>query len=76
MKIFSDLQHRAVESYVNDLAVKGREGRNHLANLKEVFSRLCHHKLKMNPLKCYFGVITGKFLSHLIIKKRHPSQPS
>lgn len=68
MKIFGDLQHITVECYVDDLAVKSREGQNHLKDLREVFLRLRHHKLKMNKLKCYFGVITRKFLGHLITK--------
>jgi hypothetical protein len=27
---------------------------------------MCRYKLKMNPLKCSFGVLTGQFLSFIV----------
>ena len=35
---------------------------------KRVFERLCMHQLKMNPLKCAFGVTSGKFLGFVVRK--------
>lgn len=37
MRIFKDLQHKTVESYVDDLAMKNRRGIDHLDDLKLVF---------------------------------------
>ncbi|XXG68189.1 hypothetical protein AAC387_Pa06g1334 [Persea americana] len=56
MKIFQDMQHKTVECYVDDLAVKSKRKKDHLQDLQEVFLRLRKHKLQMNPLKCFFGV--------------------
>jgi hypothetical protein len=35
---------------------------SHLADLRLVFERMRRFGLKMNPLKCAFGVSAGKFL--------------
>ncbi|KAJ8622074.1 hypothetical protein MRB53_030603 [Persea americana] len=56
MKIFQDMQHKTVECYVDDLAVKSKRKEDHLKDLREVFLQLRKHKLRMNPLKCFFGV--------------------
>ena len=60
MQIFRDQQHKTVECYVDDLAVKSRKKEDHLADLRRVFERLRKHSMRMNPLKCLMGVVTGK----------------
>ncbi len=46
--------------------VKSKSTEDHLETLRKVFER-CHlYKLKMNPLKCAFGVSIGKFLGFLV----------
>ena len=46
--------------------LKQKEGEDHLVNLRSVFNRLRNYKLKMNPRKCTFGVISGKFLGFIM----------
>ncbi|XP_019190497.1 PREDICTED: uncharacterized protein LOC109184956 [Ipomoea nil] len=60
--IFDDMLHKMVEFYVDDLVVKSKLRTNHLLHLRQVFDRLRKFQLKMNPLKCAFGVAAGKFL--------------
>ncbi|KAJ8621804.1 hypothetical protein MRB53_030333 [Persea americana] len=50
------MEHKTVECYVDDLAVKSKRKEDHLQDLREVFLRLRKHKLRMSPLKCLFGV--------------------
>lgn len=64
---------------MDDLAVKSRKKEDHLADLRRVFERLRKHNMKMNPLKYFLGVVTGKFLGFVITKdgitvdpKSHP----
>ena len=45
MKIFQEMQHKTVECYVDDLAIKSRRKEDHLKDLREVFLRLHKHKL-------------------------------
>ena len=58
--------HKNVECYVNDLKVKSRKREDHLRDLRMVFDRLRRYQLKMNPLKCAFGVTFGKFLEFIV----------
>lgn len=64
--IFDDLIHKHVECYVDDLVVKSRIQHEHVNDLKIVFERIRKFHLKMNPLKCAFGVSSGKFLGFLV----------
>ncbi|XP_019258730.1 PREDICTED: uncharacterized protein LOC109236944 [Nicotiana attenuata] len=58
--------HKRVECYVDDLVVKTKSRRYHLEDLRIVFERLRKFDLKMNPLKCAFGVTSGKFLGFIV----------
>jgi len=59
--IFEDMLYKTVECYVDDLVVKSKKRVDHLRNLRQIFERLRQCQLKMNPLKCAFGVTSGKF---------------
>ncbi|KAM0982924.1 hypothetical protein ACFX1X_016060 [Malus domestica] len=65
-KIFNDMLHKNVECYVDDVVVKTKKRSNHLKDLRVVFERLRKYNLKMNPLKCAFGVTSGKFLGFIV----------
>jgi hypothetical protein len=60
--IFHDLLGIILEIYIDDAIVKWDSMDSHLADLCLALERLCRYGLKMNPLKCTFGVSTGKFL--------------
>lgn len=57
MQIFRDQQHKTVECYVD-----------HFADLRGVFKRLRKHNMRMNPLKSFLAVITGKLLAFFITR--------
>ncbi|KAM0964117.1 hypothetical protein ACFX2A_023513 [Malus domestica] len=57
------------ESYVDDVVVKTKKRSDHLKDLRVVFERLQKYNLKMNLLKCAFGVTFGKFV-RFILKHR------
>ncbi|XP_019190539.1 PREDICTED: uncharacterized protein LOC109184998 [Ipomoea nil] len=50
----------------DDLVVKSKLRTNHLVHLRQVFDRLRKFQLKINPLKCAFGVAAGKFLGFTV----------
>jgi hypothetical protein len=64
--IFNGLLGIIVEVYIDDIVVKLAGLYSHLADLHLAFERMCCFGLKMNPLKCAFGVSAGKFLSFII----------
>lgn len=64
--IFEVMLHDAVECYINDLVVKTKLRQHHIDDLDWVFQRLCCYNLKMNPLKCVFGVSSRRFLRFIV----------
>ena len=64
--IFDDMLHKTVECYVDDLVVKSKKRVEHIQDLRHIFERLRRCQLKMNPLKCAFGVTSGKFLGFIV----------
>ena len=64
--IFHDIMHQELEDYVDDVVVKSRKREEHFRVLKRVFERCRTFKLRMNPLKCAFGVSSRKFLGFLV----------
>jgi len=63
--IFDELLHKNVEFYVDDLVVKSRKRGDHLKDLRMIFELLRRYQLRMNSLKCAFGVTSGKFLGFI-----------
>ena len=64
--IFHNIMYQELEDYVDDIVVKSKRREEHLCLLKRVFERCRAFKLRMNPLKCAFGVSSGKFLGFLV----------
>ncbi|XP_058211507.1 uncharacterized protein LOC131323676 [Rhododendron vialii] len=57
---------RFMEIYVDDIVVKSQSYDEHLEHLRSSFLRMQQFDLKVNPLKCAFGVSAGKFLGFLV----------
>ena len=66
MAIFHDMMHQELEDYVDDIVVKSKKRGEHFYVLRKVFERCRAFKLRMNTLKCAFGVSSGKFLGFLV----------
>ena len=67
--IFHDLLGVILEVYIDDIVIKSDSLDSHLADLRLALERMRRYGLKMNPLKCAFGVSTGKFLGFIIHEK-------
>ncbi|KAK8584260.1 hypothetical protein V6N12_068506 [Hibiscus sabdariffa] len=67
--LFRDMMHKEIEVYVDDMIAKSRTEEEHITNLEKLFQRLREFHLKLNPVKCTFGVTSGKFLGFIVSKK-------
>jgi hypothetical protein len=67
--IFHDLLGIIVEVYIDDIVVKLTGLNSHLTDLRLEFEKMCRYGLKMNPLKCAFGVSADKFLGFIVHEK-------
>ena len=65
-KMFAHQIGRNVQVYVDDMLVKCRKEDDHLDDLKETFDTLRSYNMKLNPSKCAFGVMAGKFLGFIV----------
>ena len=67
--IFHDMMYKEMENYADDIVVKSKTRTGHLRVLEQVFERCRKYKLRINPMKCDFGVSVGKFLGFLVHHK-------
>jgi len=65
----SNMMHRELEDYIDNIVMKSKRRENHAQILRKVFERCQAFKLRMNPLKCAFGVSSRKFLGFLVHSK-------
>ena len=64
--IFHDMLGHHIEVYINDIVVKSKRASEHVDHLRKLFEMMRHHHLKLNPLKCAFGVRAGNFVRLLV----------
>ena len=64
-----------VEVYVYDMLVKNLDKKKHLDDLQETFDILRLYNMKLNPSKCAFGVLSGKFLGFIVSQRGIEANP-
>jgi len=67
--MFHDFIEKFMQVYIDDIVVKSSSEDDHLNQLRQSFERMRQYGLKMNPLKCAFGVFAGDFLGFVVHKK-------
>ena len=58
-----------MEVYIDDMLVKSKELLDLEKHLQETFKLLRRYEMKLNPLKCAFGVNSGKFLGFMVTQR-------
>ncbi|XP_052197235.1 uncharacterized protein LOC127804415 [Diospyros lotus] len=66
---------RTMEVYVDDMLVKSEQAADHVRDLGEMFKILRSYHMKLNPLKCAFGVASGKFLGFMVNNRGIEANP-
>jgi hypothetical protein len=64
--IFHDMLRVLMEVYIDDVVVKSVGFKERMTALKLSLERMKKYGLRMNPLKCAFGVTSGKFLGFIV----------
>ena len=64
-----------MEVYMDDRLVKSKEEFAHLDDLQETFSTFKQYQMKLNPIKCTFGVVSGKFLGFIVSQRGIKANP-
>jgi hypothetical protein len=74
-RMFRNQIGRNVEVYVDDMLVKSIRASEHIENLRESFRTLRKYKMKLNPMKCAFGVSSRKFLGFMVSQRGIEANP-
>ncbi|KAL2474672.1 Ribonuclease H [Abeliophyllum distichum] len=74
-KMFADQLGSTMEVYVDDMLVKSLRAEDHIQHLQKTFQILRSYKMRLNPLKCAFGVASGKFLGFMVNQRRIEANP-
>ena len=56
---------KTMEVYVDDMLIKSKTTADHITHVFDIFAVLRRYRMKLNPLKCTFGVASGKFLGFI-----------
>ena len=59
--MFKDLIGKSMKVYMDDMLVKSKMTVNHIEHLNQIFNILRKYQMKLNPLKCAFGIRSGNF---------------
>ena len=57
------------------MLVKSVKAELHIAHLTVLFQVLKNYNMKLNPTKCAFGVLAGKFLGFMVNNRRIEANP-
>ena len=74
-KMFQPLLGNTMEVYIDDMLVKSRQRSDHVTHLQQAFDLLREYGMKLNPLKCAFGVSAGKFLGFMVTQRGIEANP-
>ncbi|KAL2237770.1 UNVERIFIED_CONTAM: Transposon Tf2-12 polyprotein [Sesamum indicum] len=74
-RMFKDHIGSTMEVYVDDMLVKSKQERDHLANLRTALDIMQSYGMKLNPSKCTFRVRGGKFLGYMVSERGIEANP-
>ncbi|XP_063374947.1 uncharacterized protein LOC134662604 [Cydia amplana] len=74
-KFCRELKAESVFAYLDDLICRSPNFKQHLDDLREIFTRLRYYKLRANRNKCNLACATIKYLGHLITPEGIKTDP-
>ena len=74
-RMFKYLIGKSMEVYIDDMLVKSKTVGDHIEHLNQMFNILRKYRMKLNPLKCAFGVGSGKFLAFIVNQRGIEANP-
>ena len=65
-KKFQPLMDKTMEVYIDNMLVKSKERLDHMKHLQETFKLMHTYNMKLNSLKCVFGINSSKVLGFMV----------
>ena len=75
-KMFRTLLNSTMEVYIDDMLVKSKQRPDHVVHLQQTFDLLREYGMKLNPLKCAFGVSASRFLGFMVTQRGIKANPA
>ena len=75
-KMFRPFLSNTMEVYIDDMLVKSKERPDYATHLQEAFEFLRAYNMKLNPLKCAFGVSAGQLLGFMVTQRGIEANPT
>ena len=75
-KMFRPLLGSTMEVYIDDMLVKSKQRLDHADHLQQTFDLLREYSMKLNPLKCAFGVYADRFLGFMVTQRGIEANPA
>ncbi|GJV43445.1 reverse transcriptase domain-containing protein [Tanacetum coccineum] len=66
---------RNLEAYVDDMVIKSRTEKDMIMDVMKTFDNLKKINMKLNPRKCSFRVMEGKFLGYMVTSEGIRANP-
>ena len=73
--MFKEHISKMMEVYLDDMLVKSQVVSDHISHLADTFNILRTYLMKLNPLKCAFGVASEKFLRFMVNQRGIEANP-
>ena len=64
-----------MEVYMDDMLIKSKEESAHLDDLQKTFTTFKQYQMKLNPIKCVFGVASEKFSGFMMSQRGIEANP-
>ena len=64
--MFTEQIGQTMEVHIDDMLVKSKLAADHVQDLNLMFKVLHRYQMKLNPLKCDFGIASGKFVGFIV----------
>ena len=74
-RMFADKLGNTPEVYIDDMLVKSLRAKDHLNHQQDCFKTLNEYGMKLNPVKCTFGVTSREFLGYIVTQRGIEANP-
>jgi hypothetical protein len=75
-KVLKNQVGHNIFTYVDDIVVASKSKEDHLTDLVETFTNMRDARLRLNPVKCVFGVYQGKILGYMVSHRGIEANPT
>ena len=74
-KMLCSLLEITMEVYIDDMLVKSKQRPDHAVHLQQTFDLRRKYGMKLNPLKCTFGLNVDRFLCFMVTQRGIEANP-